>query len=192
VPLGIRALTSKIVPMAKLRVSAPTARTAVVRLHLGEGPHTPRRCCANEAAPRRILGAPSSLCAFAHVESADVKAGVRPRSQSFCASMRRSSSDLLPMRMQSFARIANHPARAYGMLSAIAPALPAAFTLVAALGAKHPTLRGVLLTRCRHCPRTTTINVLCADKTGTLTENKIVGSNAVSAQGAYSHRCWTR
>jgi magnesium-transporting ATPase (P-type) len=33
------------------------------------------------------------------------------------------------------------------MLSAIPPALPATFTLVAALGAKHHTLRGVLLTR---------------------------------------------
>ncbi len=59
------------------------------------------------------------------------------------------------------------------MLSAVPVALPATFTLGAALGAKHLALKGVLLTRLTALHEAATINVLCADKTGTLTENKI-------------------
>ena len=59
------------------------------------------------------------------------------------------------------------------MLSAVPVALPATFTLAAALGAKHLALKGVLLTRLTALHEAATIDVLCADKTGTLTENKI-------------------
>ena len=59
------------------------------------------------------------------------------------------------------------------MLSAVPVALPATFTLAAALGAKHLARKGVLLTRLTALHEAATINVLCADKTGTLTENKI-------------------
>ena len=59
------------------------------------------------------------------------------------------------------------------MLSAVPVALPATFTLGAALGAKRLALKGVLLTRLSALNEAATIDVLCADKTGTLTENKI-------------------
>jgi len=59
------------------------------------------------------------------------------------------------------------------MLSAVPVALPATFTLAAALGAKHLALEGVLLTRLSSLHEAATIDVLCADKTGTLTENKV-------------------
>ncbi len=59
------------------------------------------------------------------------------------------------------------------MLAAVPVALPATFTLGAALGAKHLALEGVLLTRLTALHEAATIDVLCADKTGTLTENKI-------------------
>ena len=59
------------------------------------------------------------------------------------------------------------------MLSAVPVALPATFTLAAALGAKHLALKGVLLTRLSALHEAATIDVLCADKTGTLTENKV-------------------
>jgi len=59
------------------------------------------------------------------------------------------------------------------MLSTVPVALPATFTLAAALGAKHLALKGVLLTRLSALHEAATIDVLCADKTGTLTENKI-------------------
>lgn len=59
------------------------------------------------------------------------------------------------------------------MLSAVPVALPATFTLAAALGAKDLALKGVLLTRLTALHEAATIDVLCADKTGTLTENRI-------------------
>jgi H+-transporting ATPase len=59
------------------------------------------------------------------------------------------------------------------MLSAVPVALPATFTLGAAIGARNLARKGVLLTRLSALNEAATIDVLCADKTGTLTENKI-------------------
>ena len=59
------------------------------------------------------------------------------------------------------------------LLSAVPVALPATFTLAAALGAKSLALRGVLLTRLSALHESAMIDVLCADKTGTLTENAL-------------------
>ena len=60
------------------------------------------------------------------------------------------------------------------LLSAVPVALPATFTLAAALGAKSLALKGVLLTRLSALHESAMIDVLCADKTGTLTENALV------------------
>lgn len=59
------------------------------------------------------------------------------------------------------------------MLSAVPVALPATFTLGAALGARTLALQGVLLTRLSALHEAATIDVLCADKTGTLTNNEL-------------------
>jgi H+-transporting ATPase len=59
------------------------------------------------------------------------------------------------------------------MLSAVPVALPATFTLAAALGAKRLALKGVLLTRLAALNEAAMIDVVCADKTGTLTENTL-------------------
>jgi H+-transporting ATPase len=59
------------------------------------------------------------------------------------------------------------------LLSAVPVALPATFTLASALGAKLLALRGVLLTRLSALHEAAMIDVLCVDKTGTLTENQI-------------------
>ena len=59
------------------------------------------------------------------------------------------------------------------LLSAVPVALPATFTLGAALGAQSLTLKGVLLTRLSALHEAATIDVLCADKTGTLTNNRL-------------------
>jgi H+-transporting ATPase len=59
------------------------------------------------------------------------------------------------------------------LLSAVPVALPATFTLGAALGAKTIALKGVLLTRLSALHEAAMIDVLCVDKTGTLTENKL-------------------
>lgn len=59
------------------------------------------------------------------------------------------------------------------MLSAVPVALPAAFTLAAALGARTLAVKGVLLTRLSALHEAATIDVLCSDKTGTLTLNEM-------------------
>jgi H+-transporting ATPase len=59
------------------------------------------------------------------------------------------------------------------LLASIPVALPAAFTLAAALGAQALTKRGVLLTRLSAIHEAATVDVLCADKTGTLTRNEL-------------------
>jgi len=59
------------------------------------------------------------------------------------------------------------------MLSAVPVALPATFTLAAALGARTLAMRGVLLTRLSALHEAATIDVLCSDKTGTLTLNEL-------------------
>ena len=59
------------------------------------------------------------------------------------------------------------------LLSAVPVALPATFTLAATLGAKTLALKGVLLTRLSALHEAATIDVLCADKTGTLTANEL-------------------
>ncbi len=59
------------------------------------------------------------------------------------------------------------------LLSAVPVALPATFTLAAALGAQSLAKEGVLLTRLSTLHEAATIDVLCADKTGTLTANEL-------------------
>ncbi|MGP0095359.1 MAG: HAD-IC family P-type ATPase [Xanthobacteraceae bacterium] len=60
------------------------------------------------------------------------------------------------------------------LLASIPVALPATFTLAAALSAQALTKRGVLLTRLSAIHEAATVDVLCADKTGTLTRNELV------------------
>ena len=59
------------------------------------------------------------------------------------------------------------------ILAAIPVALPATFTLAAALGARALAKIGVLPTRLSAVDEAATIDVLCADKTGTLTRNEL-------------------
>ena len=59
------------------------------------------------------------------------------------------------------------------VLASIPVALPATFTLAAALGARKLAKRGVLPTRLSAVDEAGTTEVLCADKTGTLTQNAL-------------------
>jgi len=59
------------------------------------------------------------------------------------------------------------------VLASIPVALPATFTLAAAVGARSLANLGVLPTRLSAVDEAATINVLCADKTGTLTRNEL-------------------
>ena len=59
------------------------------------------------------------------------------------------------------------------VLASIPVALPATFTLASALGARALAKLGVLPTRLSAVDEAATMNVLCADKTGTLTRNAL-------------------
>ena len=59
------------------------------------------------------------------------------------------------------------------VLASIPVALPATFTLAAALGARALAKVGVLPTRLTALDEAASINVLCSDKTGTLTRNQL-------------------
>ena len=59
------------------------------------------------------------------------------------------------------------------ILASIPVALPATFTLGSAIGARSLAKLGVLLTRLTALDEAATITVLCADKTGTLTRNRL-------------------
>jgi H+-transporting ATPase len=59
------------------------------------------------------------------------------------------------------------------LLASVPVALPATFTLAAALSAQALTRKGVLLTRLSAIHEAATVDVLCADKTGTLTRNEL-------------------
>ena len=59
------------------------------------------------------------------------------------------------------------------VLASIPVALPATFTLASALGARSLAKHGVLPTRLSALDEAATMDVLCADKTGTLTRNEL-------------------
>ena len=59
------------------------------------------------------------------------------------------------------------------VLASIPVALPATFTLAAAVGARALAQLGVLPTRLSAVDEAATMDVLCADKTGTLTDNEL-------------------
>jgi H+-transporting ATPase len=71
------------------------------------------------------------------------------------------------------------------ILAAIPVALPATFTLATALGARVLARRGVLPTRLSAIDEAATMDVLCADKTGTLTQNTLAVA-AVRAMPGFS------
>ncbi|NNM52792.1 MAG: HAD-IC family P-type ATPase [Pseudomonadales bacterium] len=69
------------------------------------------------------------------------------------------------------------------VLASIPVALPATFTLASAIGARALAKFGVLPTRLSAVDEAATMNVLCADKTGTLTSNELAVTTVKSIQG---------
>ena len=69
------------------------------------------------------------------------------------------------------------------LLATIPAALPATFTLSAAFGAQTLARRGVLLTRLSAVHEAAAMDVLCADKTGTLTRNEMEVVDVVPLAG---------
>jgi len=69
------------------------------------------------------------------------------------------------------------------LLGAIPVALPVMFTASMAVGARELTQKGVLVTRLSASEDAATMNVLCVDKTGTITMNRLSVANVVPLDG---------
>ena len=69
------------------------------------------------------------------------------------------------------------------LMSAVPIALPVMFTVTMALGAMELGRRGVLVTRLSAAEDAATMDVLCADKTGTLTLNRLALAGTVPEPG---------
>jgi H+-transporting ATPase len=69
------------------------------------------------------------------------------------------------------------------ILASIPVALPATFTLASALGARALVKVGVLPTRLSAVDEAASISVLCADKTGTLTQNALTVTTVQAMPG---------
>jgi len=69
------------------------------------------------------------------------------------------------------------------VLAAIPVALPASFTLASALAARSLAARGVLPTRLSAVDEAGTMDVLCSDKTGTLTQNALTVASVHASPG---------
>jgi H+-transporting ATPase len=69
------------------------------------------------------------------------------------------------------------------LLSAIPVALPAMFTVTMALGSTELAKKGVIVTRLSAVEDAATMDVLCADKTGTITMNKLTVAKTIPQKG---------
>jgi H+-transporting ATPase len=78
------------------------------------------------------------------------------------------------------------------ILASIPVALPATFTLASALGARALAKRGVLPTRLSAVDEAASMVVLCADKTGTLTQNALTVTTVRPRRGTRSRTCCAR
>jgi H+-transporting ATPase len=122
---------------------------------------------------RTKFGRTAELVLAAHVESSEQKAVLHiVRNLAIF-------NGAMIIAMVGYARFLNLPVSEIiplvltGILASIPVALPATFTLASALGARALAKLGVLPTRLTAVDEAASIVVLCADKTGTLTQNAL-------------------
>jgi H+-transporting ATPase len=70
------------------------------------------------------------------------------------------------------------------LMSAVPVALPVMFTISMAVGSKELAKRGVLVTRLSAAEDAATMDVLCVDKTGTITMNQLAVTGVIPQAGA--------
>src|SRR5512139_3071675 len=70
------------------------------------------------------------------------------------------------------------------LMSAVPVALPVMFTVSMAFGSKELAKRGVLVTRLSAAEDAATMDVLCADKTGTITMNRLTVAGVIPLENA--------
>jgi H+-transporting ATPase len=123
--------------------------------------------------PRTKFGRTAELVRTAHVESSQQKAVLRVvRNLAAC-------NGCIVLLLVGYAHMLKMPTSEIiplvltAILASIPVALPATFTLAAAIGAKALAKLDVLPTRLSAVDEAASIDVLCADKTGTLTQNSL-------------------
>jgi H+-transporting ATPase len=123
--------------------------------------------------PRTKFGHTAELVRTAHVESTQQKTVVRVVRNLAVF------NGIVIVLLTGYARARHMPTGEViplvltAVLASIPVALPATFTLAAALGAKALARLGVLSTRLSAVDEAATLDVLCSDKTGTLTCNEL-------------------
>ena len=122
---------------------------------------------------RTKFGRTAELVRSAHVESSQEKAVFRVvRNLAAC-------NGVIILLMVGYAYLLKMPIADIiplaltAILASIPVALPATFTLASALGARALAKTGVLPTRLSAVDEAASMDVLCADKTGTLTQNEL-------------------
>jgi len=122
---------------------------------------------------RTKFGRTAELVRTAHVESSQQKAVFRVvRNLAAC-------NGVIILLMVGYAHFLKMsvaeiiPLALTAILASIPVALPATFTLASALGARALAKLGVLPTRLSAVDEAASMDVLCADKTGTLTQNEL-------------------
>jgi len=134
--------------------------------------------------PRTKFGRTAELVRTAHVVSSQQKAVLRVvRNLAIC-------NGIAVAALLAYAWFLALPAPEIiplvltAVLGSIPVALPATFTLASAIGARALAKQGVLPTRLSAVDEAATMDVLCADKTGTLTRNELKVTT-VQAMGGF-------
>jgi H+-transporting ATPase len=168
-------LTGESVPV-ELGAGAPTYAGALVRR--GEATAT-----VLQTGPRTKFGHTAELVRTAHVVSSQQKAvlHVVRNLALFNGVIIAGLITYAYVRGLSWTEIV--PLILTAVLAAIPVALPATFTLATALGARALAKLGVLPTRLSAVDEAATMDVLCSDKTGTLTQNQLSVSNVSPSSG---------
>jgi H+-transporting ATPase len=132
---------------------------------------------------RSKFGRTAELVRTAHVESSQQKAVFRVvRNLAAC-------NGVIILFMVGYAHFLQMPVAEIiplaltAILASIPVALPATFTLASALGARALAKLGVLPTRLSAVDEAASMDVLCADKTGTLTQNELTVTSVQALPG---------
>lgn len=168
-------LTGESVPV-ELGAGAPTFAGALVRR--GEATAT-----VLQTGPRTQFGHTAELVRTAHVVSSQQKAvlHVVRNLALFNGVIIAGLVTYAYVRGLSWTEIV--PLVLTAVLAAIPVALPATFTLATALGARSLAKLGILPTRLSAVDEAATMDVLCSDKTGTLTQNELAVNSVRPSPG---------
>jgi H+-transporting ATPase len=133
--------------------------------------------------PRTYFGRTADLVRIAHAESSEQKAVL-----AVVRNITVINGGILAA-MTGYAHILGLPTDSViklaltAILASIPVALPATFTLAAAFSARVLARRGILLTHLEGVHEAASVDILCSDKTGTLTRNELSVTDIVPAPG---------